>query len=151
MSNPRTRKCKIDFDYRVYNETGEKVPKDRSSVKMASPLEEKKLLELQIFDDIKYIYDTNVLDDIECVEDLDEVLREVSDLTKRFRHIHVELKYLLGEDYADAYPEFDKRLEGLKKYALAVKQKMKLLNSTKISSENDARTEECPFQESSYS
>ena len=75
MSNPRTRKCKIDFDYGVYNETGEKVPKDRSSVKMASPLEEKKLLELQIFDDIKYIYDTNVLDDIECVEDLDEVLR----------------------------------------------------------------------------
>ena len=137
MSNHRTRKCKVDFDYRVYNETGVKVPKDRSSVKMASPLEEKKLLELQIFDDIKFIYDTNVLDDIDSVEYLDEVLSEVSDLTKRFRHIHVELKYLLGDGYADAYPEFDKRLEGLKKYTLAVKQKMKLLNTSKISGEKE--------------
>ena len=96
MSSRRTRKCKTDFDYGIYNETGVKVAVDRTSVKMASPLEEKKLFDLQIFDDIQYIYDTNVLGEIDDVEDLNEVLIEISDLNKRFRHIHVELKYLLG-------------------------------------------------------
>ena len=137
MSKRRTQKGKSDIDYRVYHNTGEKVSIDRTSEKMASPLEEKKLLELQIFDDIKYTYDTNLIAEIEGVEELGDLLIEISDLTKRFRHIHVELRFLLGEDYAPAYPEFDKRLEGLKKFALAVKQKMKLLNSTKISSEKE--------------
>ena len=138
MSSRRTRKCKTDFDYGIYNETGVKVAVDRTSVKMASPLEEKKLFELQIFDDIQYIYDTNVLGEIDDVEDLNEVLIEISDLNKRFRHIHVELKYLLGEGYAGAYPEFDKRLEGLKKYTSAVKEKIKTLNSSKVTSEKES-------------
>ena len=49
----KSRACKSDFDYKVYGKTGEKIPKTRDSANMAS--EEKKLLELQIFDDIKNI------------------------------------------------------------------------------------------------
>ena len=137
MSNRRTRKGKSDIDYRVYHNTGEKVSIDRTSEKMASPLEEKKLLELQIFDDIKYTYDTNLIAEIEGVEELGDLLIEISDLTKRFRHVHVELKLLLGEGYADAYPDFDKRLEGLKQFTSAVKERIKLQNSTKISSQKE--------------
>ena len=111
-----------------------------ASSKMAeqNQLEEKKLLELQIFDDIQDIYDTHILDELDGLEELEDVLAEVSMLTKKFRHIHVELKYRLGNDYNDSYPEFDKRLEGLRKYTTSVKQKIKLLNSSKAADENEA-------------
>ena len=53
----KARACKVDFDFKIYNRTGDKIPITRSSTKMAqTPLDEKKVLELQIFDDIKYIY-----------------------------------------------------------------------------------------------
>ena len=128
LKRNKPRKCKSDFDYGIYHETGVKVSIERavsSNMAEQKQLEEKKLLELQIFDDIQDIYDTHILDELDGLEELEDVLAEVSMLTKKFRHIHVELKFRLGNDYNDSYPEFDKRLEGLRKYTTSVKQKIK--------------------------
>ena len=141
MSNPRSRQCKLDIDYRETGISGKKVPIDRpksSNMTDKKLLEEKRLYELQIFDDIQDIYDTHILDEVDGLEDLEEVLEEISALTKKFRHIHVELKFILGDEYGAAYPEFDKRLEGLRTYTSSVKQKIKRLNSSKVSDEKES-------------
>ena len=139
MSKPR--KCKIDFNYSIYSKTGVKVPIERaapSNMDDQKQLEEKKLLELQIFDDIQDIYDTHALDGVDGLEELEEVLEEISLLTRKFRHIHVELKFRLGEGYAASYPQFDKRLEGLRQYTNSVKQKIKILTSSKATDEQNS-------------
>ena len=89
MSNP-SRACKSDFDYKVYNDSGVKIPVSRSSLKMAKEaVDEKRMLELRIFDDIKNVYDTYVdINHLETVEDLSEVLEEISLLCKQYRHVH---------------------------------------------------------------
>ena len=95
MSKPR--KCKIDFNYSIYSKTGVKVPIERaapSNMDDQKQLEEKKLLELQIFDDIQDIYDTHALDGVDGLEELEEVLEEISLLTRKFRHIHAELGFV---------------------------------------------------------
>ena len=149
MLNRKDRKCKIDFDYKVFDDTGVKISKNRDFVNMSgNMLEEKKLLELQIFDDIKNIYDTNLLNEMETVEDLEEVLAEVSLLNKKFRHVHVELKYLMGEQYAESYADsYDTRLDGMRSYGSAVKQKIKLLNSSKINDEKEKLTSSLKIEE----
>ena len=46
-------------------------------------VDEKRMLELRIFDDVKNVYDVNVdLNDLETVEDLSEVLEEILSLCK---------------------------------------------------------------------
>ena len=73
MSNPRSRKCKVDFDYRQFNDKGIKVSIDRSRssnmTDKASLLEEKKVHELQTFDDIQDVNDTHVLGEVDGLED----------------------------------------------------------------------------------
>ena len=106
-----------------------------------TPLDEKRVLELKIFDDIMYIYDNNtVLDDLETVEELTEVLEEISLLNKQYRHVHVELKFLMGDDYADAYKEHDKRLQAMKTFISSVKTRIKTVNSTKVDTEKNNLT-----------
>ena len=99
--------------------------------------EEKKLLELQIFDDIKNIYDTNNLEELETVDDLTELLEEISLLNKQYRHVHVELKYLMDKDYEAAYPEHAARLKGMKDFISSLKQNKLLLNGPPIAYKND--------------
>ena len=101
-------------------------------------IDEKRMLELRIFDDIKNVYDVNVdLEDLETVEDLSEVLEEISSLCKQYRHVHSDLKYLMGDDYAAAYIEYDKRLEAMRKFISSVKLKIRTVSSTKMDSERD--------------
>ena len=74
----KDRACKESIDYKVLNDTGARVPKIRDSANMSKDmLDEKKLLELRILDDIKDIYDCNNLNELETVEDLTEVLDEI--------------------------------------------------------------------------
>ena len=114
-------------------------------------VEEKKLLELQIFD-IKDIYDTTKFDDLVTVEDLTHVLEEISLLNKQYRHVHVELKYLMGNEYDGAYGEHAARLEGMRKYISSLKEKIKTIKSAELNSEKDnlvtsLKTEEEIFRE----
>ena len=146
----KSRSCKSDFDYKVYDKTGVKIPISRNSANMA--LEEKKLLELQIFDDVMNIYDNNNLEELETVDDLTELLEEISLLNKQYRHVHVELKYLMDKDYEAAYTEHAARLEGMKKFISSLKQKIKTLKSSEQDSVKNnliasLTTEEAIFSE----
>ena len=122
------RACKKSFEYKIYHGTGDKVPKVRDSAKMSKDtLDEKKLSELRIFDDIKNVYDSNVdLDELDTVEDLTEVLDEILLLNKQYRHVHVDLKYLMGDGYAAVYCEYAQRLEGMRKFISSLKKKSNL-------------------------
>ena len=91
--------------------------------------------ELQIFNDIQEVYDTNIIGDADSVDELTEVLDEISNLSKQYRHVHVELKYLMGERYANEYPNFGTRLEGLRMYITSVKDKIKALRSIEVGSQ----------------
>ena len=56
LKRNKPRKCKSDFDYGIYHKTGVKVSIERavsSNMAEQKQLEEKKMLELQIFDDIQ--------------------------------------------------------------------------------------------------
>ena len=99
MSVRRSRRSKSEFDYKIYHTSGVKIPIVRDSDKMADEdrLKEKKLEELLIHDDIQYIFDTNVAEDMDSIE-LMEVLEEISRLNKDYRHIHVELKSMMGTE-----------------------------------------------------
>ena len=141
MSNRASRACKIDIDYKLFHTKGVKIPKNRDSVnrdflKMSGDnIEERKLQELQIFNDIQEVYDTNIIGDTESVDDLTDVLGEISVLGRQYRHVHVELKFLLGNQYETDYPLFHPRLDALRKYITSVKDKIKKLRLTEMGSE----------------
>ena len=46
------------------------------------------------------------LDVVITEEEITEGLSAVSELSQQYRHIHVQLKHDLGEDYDKKYPEF---------------------------------------------
>ena len=146
------RACKKSFDYKVYNDTGNKVPKVRASAKMSKDsLDEKKLLELRIFDDIKNVYDSNVdLEELETVEEITEVLDEILLLNKQYRHVHVDLKYLMGDGYAGVYGEYAQRLEGMRQFISTLKKKIKSVNTAKVNSENDSLVTSLRVEESIF-
>ena len=125
----KSRKVKVDFDYGIYNKHGIKIPKDRNSLetvpKMGETLDDRKLKEMQIFDDIQEVYDTGIIDNVESVEELTDILNETTILSRQYRHIHVELKQLLGEKYPTLYPHYEVRLEALRKYVRSVKDKIR--------------------------
>ena len=103
-------------------------------------VDEKRMLELRIFDDIKNVYDTYVdINHLETVEDLSEVLEEISLLCKQYRHVHSDLKYLMGNDYATEYSaaEFEKRLEAMREFISSVKIRIKTVSSSKMDNEKN--------------
>ena len=60
---------KVDFDYGIYNKHRIKIQKDRNSLEtvpdMGETLDDRKLKEMQIFDDIQEVYDTVIIDNVE--------------------------------------------------------------------------------------
>ena len=103
-------------------------------------VDEKRMLELRIFDDIKNVYDTYVdINHLETVEDLSEVLEEISLLCKQYRHVHSDLKYLMGNDYGKEYSaaEFEKRLEAMREFISSVKIRIKTVSSSKMDGEKN--------------
>ena len=103
--------------------------------------------------DIQGEYDINIIGDTESVDDLTDVLDEISISGKQYRHIHVELvEYLLGDQYATEHPLFDTRLDALRKCITLVRDKIRELRSTKMGSEKknlvfSLRTEEEIFSQ----
>ena len=153
MRSSKSRACKSDFDYLYYHTHGVKMAKDRTSAENDAPiysvenLESIKMQELHIFNDIQEIYDTNLVDEVETVDELTEVLDECTTLSKHYRHAHVELKYLLGTQYAPAYPYYDQRLAALRKYISSIKTKIRGLRETAVSSDHERLTSSLKTEE----
>ena len=105
----RDRRGKRDIDYSIFHSTGKKVDKVRDE--MTDVREEKRVKEIQICDDLEEAFTLYALDDLETEDGVSEGLAYISDLGKEYRHIHIELKELLGEKpYAETYPESHKTL-----------------------------------------
>ena len=116
------RRAKIDIDYNVFHETGEKIPKRRDTM----DLNEKFILELQIKEDISESYSIYDIKDLESKEELTEGMVEISELGKKYRHVHVELKNLMGEtDYAEKYGDYEKTCSDIREYIKSVRTKIK--------------------------
>ena len=88
------------LDYAVYHSTGDKVTKMGDLV-----LDEKKAWE-----DVRHSLELYDIGNSETLDDVNEGVTFVNDASKAYRHVHVELKVLLGEDYATKYPDYEANL-----------------------------------------
>ena len=134
-----SRAAKVSIDYKVYHRTGKKELKPRSkSVDLSGiemdqnqprekmALDEKSVLELQVSEDLTESFLIFSLDDLETKEELTEGMEQISELGKKFRYVHVELKNLLGEtEYKEKYPNFEKKCSDVREYIKKVRTKIK--------------------------
>ena len=60
--------------------------------------------ECKTMEDINHSLSFYDLSDLHLEEEIQEGLEEVLRLSQKFRHVHVEIQALLGEDYNTKYP-----------------------------------------------
>ena len=78
-------RSKVDFDYKVYNETGEKVPKYRES-KMDADLAKQAINIYSDVEDFFESYDLEIMSSFEDIEKYDENIRVLKQEFRRLRH-----------------------------------------------------------------
>ena len=99
------------IDYSVYHSTGEKA--QRIDQEIVTKMGDKVVEELKIQEDIRHsleiyadvaTYDTK--------EEIDEGVVTMNDISRAYRHIHVELKSELEPDeYVQKYPDYEKTVK----------------------------------------
>ena len=96
------------IDYEVYDDSGDKVPRNTESHAMedVAILAKLKVEELKVRADIDHLLEVNDLDDLDDVDEIVNAATDISEISQRFRHLHVDLGTLLVEDYATAYPDY---------------------------------------------
>ena len=111
------RKGKRRLDYRIFHEQGIK----RDLTTMADVRNTMRVRELQICDDLVDAFTLFNLDELDTCEEISEGMTHITELGKQYRHIHVELKELLGDaPYTAAYPLDDDQEE--KAWTVRVRQ-----------------------------
>ena len=87
--------------------------------------------ELQLINNIDEAFTIYALADIETEDEISEGLAHIIELGKEYRHIHVELKEMLGDvAYATAYPE-NQVTEEVRKYTKEARSKKTLISMEK--------------------
>ena len=145
------RIAKPNLEYKTYHNTGDKViktsqnnldlPDNQPGGKVSTYIDkmawaEKSVLELQIVEDISESLLIFSVVDLDTENEVSEGLEVVSDLSQKYRHVHVELRTLMGEEaYAEKYGDYAKRCETLREYVKSARLKLK--NITK--NEQDKR------------
>ena len=125
------------LDYKILHSTGKRVYKvgGETLLKM-----EAKLNELKIVGDINHalgMYDFK--DEVNEDEIMDGV-GVMTELGKQFRHIHIELKDEMGDNYEGQYPEYEKTNELVLAFLREAKSKLRVLKEEKY--KNGLRVEE---------
>ena len=119
-SNPEL----YSLDYGTFHRTGEKVYKLREEADMDPKT--LKIKERQIVDDINEFFLLSSLDELDTAEEIQEGLNTIAQLSKDFRHLHIQLQEELGkEDYDTEYAEFSNFLADIRKYQKDGKAKLK--------------------------
>ena len=112
------------LDYGTFHRLGEKVYKQKQESEMDS--KSLKIKERQIVDDINEFFLLSSLDELDTAEDIQEGLNTIAQLSKEFRHLHIQLQEELGkEDYDTEYAEFSNFLADIRKYQKDGKAKLK--------------------------
>ena len=117
------RKTKIDIDYKVFHKTGEKVLKSRDNAMDAKYVH---LKAKKIKGDILEHFNLYEIDELENVDELTESLDIILNLSKEFRHLHVDLRENLGDDnYEVTYPKIEEFSTRVRDYIKITKVKLK--------------------------
>ena len=154
-----SRSAKVNLDYKTFHETGRKEikpsqntdlnqtnsqPGDKVSAylgKMAWA--EKSVLELQIDEDISESLLIFAAADLETEHEVSEGLEVISELSQKYRHVHVELKTLMGENaYAEKYGDYQTRCKTLREYIKNARTKIKTIKQTEQEKLNQAALSE---------
>ena len=99
-----------------------------SNIDLKMSLENRKLRELQISDDLREAFDLYQLQDLVTVGEVQEGMEQVRLLGREFRHIHIELKLIMEEPaYAGEFPEVTELSEQVKQYLRDGKTKVREL------------------------
>ena len=114
------------IDYKIFHETGRKVVISGGKISKNKMATDEKIVEMKIVADIKYTLGVYTLEDLISGDDIEEGLTVISGLGQQFRHIHVELKNKLGNDYETQYPEYNKTLEDLAEFRKSAKTKLRI-------------------------
>ena len=136
-----SRIAKPNLEYKTYHNTGDKViktsqnnldlPDNQPGGKVSTYIDkmawaEKSVLELQIVEDISESLLIFSVVDLDTEKEVSEGLEVVSDLSQKYRHVHVELRTLMGEEaYAEKYGDYAKRCETLREYVKSARLKLK--------------------------
>ena len=62
-------------------------------------------------------------------EEIKKAIEEISTLSKVYRHIHVDLKNLLPEEYENKYPNYAKKSKMLVEFIKSAKTMLRTLNT----------------------
>ena len=96
--------------------------------------------ECKIMEDINHCLSLYVLKELHSEEEIKEALAEMLHLSQNFRHVHVELKALLGDEYKAKYPLYSDTYESLMKYVKEGKTKLRTVRSeAQNSSQSDEK------------
>ena len=86
-----------------------------------------KIEETKCENDLNVFFEINSLDEIVSIEEVEEYIKELKELSKTYRHTHSELTVELGDAYVVQYPNYNKIRENV---ILGLKDaKAKLRNS----------------------
>ena len=107
------------FDYRKYNETGEKVPRKRSQSDMS--LKDLEVEELTIVDSLNFHLALYDVADLVTVEECKGASNTITDIYNKYRNVHVVLRKEI-DDYPQKYPKFEEVETKVKTYLKSVKQ-----------------------------
>ena len=126
----RSSRNKTRFDYKVFGETGIKVPK-MSSEENIKTMTDIEIQECKTEGDIYYFLGVYEPDELVTEVELNESLSLALQHCQTYRHLHTELKLALGEDHDLRYPKFEGILGRLTEYIETVRQKLRELKEDK--------------------
>ena len=111
------------LDYSALHSDGSRIRKSE-----AMDPQKVKISEKQVRDDINENLNLYALNDLDTLDDVLEGLDIITDLSRSFRHLHVELEELLAGDYPTEYGDkVKKTLDNVRKYQSEAKAKSKRL------------------------
>ena len=132
----RGRRAKVNIDYNIFHKTGEKVLKIEKME--GSDLNEKKIVELQISEDILEIFNIYNINELDSVDELSESIQLITDLAKKYRHIHVDLKHSMGNvDHGNTFQQFGTFSERIRNFIKESKAKLKRLTKEEKEKEEE--------------
>ena len=125
-------RSKDRFCYRTYHLTGEKVYLTESGANM--DLNNVVLEECKIMEDINHSLSLYELSELYCDEEVKEAYDKLMQLSQKYRHVHVELKALLGGKYEEKYPLYQNTYDRLMAYVKGAKERLRNLRAEVLES-----------------
>ena len=102
--------------------------------------------ESKLVGDIKYSLDLYSLTYLETQDEISEGMAVITELGKVFRHLHVELKSQLGNDYEDKFPHYADINDTVTKYLRAAMEKRRGLKASSHDLDKNEETYRIPVE-----